>query len=199
MSVLRFVPQAVLDKFEVHDWRNGLAVLTAVQPNAASDVFEVLAEFKLYKNFVFAVNDDGSSAKHGNKGPVAKWIDSRLGSRGWSAKRFETFIELDGSRRRSPTHEIDCYKSRVALEVEWRNKDPFFDRDLNNFRILFDLGAIDVGIIITRGETLQEFARTLKCGGFGESNTYFGNLKPRIEGGGAGGCPVIAFGIRSSA
>jgi hypothetical protein len=36
----------------------------------------------------------------------------------------------------------------VALEVEWNNKDPFYDRDLNNFRLLFDLQVIDVGVIM---------------------------------------------------
>jgi Restriction endonuclease BglII len=30
-------------------------------------------------------------------------------------------------------------RGRVGLEIEWNNKDPFFDRDLNNFRLLFEL------------------------------------------------------------
>jgi len=38
----------------------------------------------------------------------------------------------------TPTHKVDCFKNRVALEIEWNNKDPFFDRDRNNFRLLFD-------------------------------------------------------------
>jgi len=33
---------------------------------------------------------------------------------------------------------VDCFKNRVAIEVEWNNKDPFYDRDLNNFRLLYD-------------------------------------------------------------
>ena len=43
----------------------------------------------------------------------------------------------------------------MALELEWNNKDPFFDRDLNNFRLLFELRAIDVGVIVTRATELQ--------------------------------------------
>ena len=27
------------------------------------------------------------------------------------------------------------FKNRIAVEMEWNNKDPFYDRDLNNFRI----------------------------------------------------------------
>jgi hypothetical protein len=49
---------------------------------------------------------------------------------------------------------VDCFKNGVALEVEWSNKDPFFDRDLNNFRLLFELRAISVGIIITKSDEL---------------------------------------------
>jgi len=46
-------------------------------------------------------------------------------------------------------------QERIALEIEWNDKDPFFDRDLNNFRLLFDLRVISVGIILTRGDELR--------------------------------------------
>ena len=96
----------------------------------------------------------------------------------------------------SPTHKVDCYKNQVALEVEWNNKDPFYDRDLNNFRLLFDLRAISVGIIITRADELQEIFDDIGRGSsFGASTTHIGKLIPRIEGGGGGGCPLLVFGI----
>jgi hypothetical protein len=44
----------------------------------------------------------------------------------------------------------------IALEIEWNNKDPFFDRDLENFKRLHAEGAISVGVIITRGTGLHE-------------------------------------------
>ena len=44
---------------------------------------------------------------------------------------------------------------RSGLEIEWNNKDPFFDRDLENFRKLHQLGELTLGIIITRGVSLQ--------------------------------------------
>jgi hypothetical protein len=96
----------------------------------------------------------------------------------------------------SPTHQIDCYKNRVALEIEWNNKDPFYDRDLNNFRLLFDLRAISVGVIITRCDDLQEIFVSLGRGkSFGASTTHMSRLLPRIEGGGGAGCPLLVFGI----
>ena len=82
-------------------------------------------------------------------------IDTALYERGWIEKKFATEILVDGARSESPTHQIDCFKNRVALEIEWNNKDPFFDRDLENFKRLHAEGAISVGIIITRGSSLQ--------------------------------------------
>src|SRR5260221_74270 len=96
----------------------------------------------------------------------------------------------------SPTHKVDCYKNKIALEIEWNNKDPFFDRDLNNFRLLFDLRAISVGIIITRSDHLQNIFVSLGRGSsYGQSTTHMSKLLPRIEGGSGGGCPILVFGI----
>ena len=49
---------------------------------------------------------------------------------------------------------MDCFKNKVGLEIEWNNKDPFLDRDLNNFRLLFELRALAVGVIVTRSDDL---------------------------------------------
>jgi len=82
----------------------------------------------------------------------------------------------------TPTHKVDCFKNRVALEIEWNNKDPFYDRDLNNFRLLFDLRAISVGVIITRCSELQTiFNRLGKGSSYGNSTTHLAKLLPRIE------------------
>jgi hypothetical protein len=96
----------------------------------------------------------------------------------------------------SPTHKVDCFKNRVALEIEWNNKDPFYDRDLNNFRLLFDLRAISVGVIVTRADHLQEIFDGLGKGSYyGASTTHMSKLLPRIEGGSGGGCPILVFGM----
>ncbi len=69
----------------------------------------------------------------GNRSLVGYRIDEALYERGWQEKPFQTSIVVDGTRIDSPTHSVDCLKGGVALETEWNNKDPFFDRDLNNF------------------------------------------------------------------
>jgi len=96
----------------------------------------------------------------------------------------------------TPTHKVDCFRNRVALEIEWNNKDPFYDRDLNNFRLLFDLRAISVGVIITRCDDLQNLFNELgRRSSYGASTTHMSKLLPRIEGGSGAGCPLLVLGI----
>jgi hypothetical protein len=190
MPIDRFVPADLLTLYEVHEWRNGLAILTAARPDEWNDVVSVLREFRLRHSEI--------TAPGGRKSLVADRLDRAFKTRGWAEKRFDTRISVDGVEYRSPTHEVDVLKNRVALEVEWNNKDPFCDRDLNNFRLLFELRVIDVGIIVTRCTELQslfvEVGRDKQS--YGASTTHMAKLLPRLEGGGGGGCPIVVFGIR---
>ena len=104
-------------------------------------------------------------------------------------------------------HEIDMFGvgeadqfPGVAVEMEWNNKDPFYDRDLNNFAALHREGAIAVGVIVTRGARLQELIGPVirsKQGGFkyGQSTTHWNKLLPRVNLGGGGECPLLLVGI----
>jgi len=87
---------------------------------------------------------------------------------GWRKHGFEIKKIVDGEEKESITHEIDHVKrfpsGIFALEIEWNNKDPFFDRDLENFKRLHADGVISVGGIITRGETLQDSLREIVMG-----------------------------------
>ncbi len=179
----------IRDRFEIHEWRHATAILERDFPDEYNDVCNVLSRFQLKKSYI----DSGG----GRKSPVSKWIDSEFYKLGWVEKKFETRISIDEKDFESPTHSVDCFKNKIALEIEWNNKDPFFDRDLNNFRLLFELRAVSVGIIITRCDELQGLFNSLKRGkSYGASTTHMSKLLPRIEGGGGGGCPVLVFGIR---
>lgn len=88
----------------------------------------------------------------------------------------------------------------VAVEMEWNNKDPFYDRDLNNFAALHREGAIAVGVIVTRGPGLQDLIGPVirsRQGGFkyGQSTTHWNKLIPRVNLGGGGECPLLLVGI----
>lgn len=79
---------------------------------------------------------------------------------GWHKHKFGVLTIVDGFERASISHEVDHVRfarnGRLALEIEWNNKDPFFDRDLENFKRLHALSAISLGIIVTRGRSLQD-------------------------------------------
>jgi hypothetical protein len=184
------LPVFVKENYEVHEWRHACAILRSDFPEEWQDLMDTLGAFRLRKSHVIAAG--------GGKSPVPTLIDQVLAERGWIEKRFSTAIEVDNVRLESPTHKIDCLKGRVALEIEWNNKDPFYDRDLNNFRLLFDLRAISVGIIITKSDDLRPVFEGLGksvWNKFGTSTTWMHKLLPRIEGGGGGGCPILVFGI----
>jgi hypothetical protein len=78
---------------------------------------------------------------------------------GWPKHNFDFKLIVDGVETVSNSHEIDHVRrtdgGTIALEIEWNNKDPFFDRDLENFQRLHAQSAISVGVLITRGASLQ--------------------------------------------
>lgn len=188
MSTLHLVPEDIQRLYHVREWRNATGVLQTACPNEWIEIIEVLRAFTLFRSEIEAAG--------GAKSPMAKQIDAAFSARGWQEKQFQTSIKIDEQLFESPTHKVDCFKGRVALELEWNNKDPFYDRDLNNFRLLFDLRAIDVGVIITRGTSLNPTIKKLgKYKSYGASTTHSDKLWPRLDGGGGGGCPVLAFAI----
>ncbi|MBS0549860.1 MAG: restriction endonuclease [Proteobacteria bacterium] len=188
MTTIHLVPDDVRQTYEVYEWRNAAGVLATAHPQEWAEIVACLRAFK------FSTSEVVAGGK--NKSALAIKFDNFLTSKGWKETQFKTVIKVDDDERASPTHKVDSYKNGVALEIEWNNKDPFFDRDLNNFRLLFELRVIDVGIIVTRCSELSTIFKKYKINAsYGMSTTHIQKLLPRIEGGGGGGCPVLVFGI----
>jgi hypothetical protein len=184
------IPDFVQENYEIHEWRHASAILIKDFPDEWDDLMAVLTSFRLLKSHI--------SVGGGNKSNVAETFDTFFSRRGWAETQFDTRIVVDQNEQHAPTHKVDEFKNHVAVEVEWNNKDPFFDRDLNNFRLLFDLRVISVGIIITRTDELQTIFNSLGRGSsYGMSTTHMSKLLPKLEGGGGGGCPILVFGITS--
>ncbi|MCB1919383.1 MAG: restriction endonuclease [Candidatus Competibacteraceae bacterium] len=185
------LPAFIRENYGIHEWKHACAILKEDFSNEWQDVISVLTAFRLRKSWI--ANPGGRKSK------ISEFIDNFLYEQGWVEKEFKTQVVVDEKITDSPTHKVDCFKNRVALEIEWNNKDPFYDRDLNNFRLLFDLRAISVGIIITRCDELQDIFNELGRGSsYGASTTHMGKLVPRIEGGSGAGCPILVFGISKS-
>lgn len=84
-----------------------------------------------------------------------------LAALGWKKTTFKVEKRINDVPRESQSHEVDHVLTfpngiALALEIEWNNKDPFFDRDLENFKRLHADGAISVGFIVTRGADLHD-------------------------------------------
>jgi hypothetical protein len=88
----------------------------------------------------------------------------------WHTVTFTIEKRVNGISREAVSHKMDHVKSfelkagsikTIAMEIEWNNKDPFYDRDLENFKRLHADGAISVGIIITRGRSLHDNMRKM--------------------------------------
>jgi Restriction endonuclease BglII len=192
------VPDDITDRYVCREWRNAIAVLRGAYPDEWDDLLAVLRAFKLCRTAL--------QAEGGNKTVIAKAIDEHFTALGWQETDFDTRVSVAHHPRhgadeifeyKSPTHKVDSFKNHVGVELEWNNKDTFFDRDLNNFRLLFELRVIGVGVIITRGEDVRELAISLgrRPGTYAATTTRWSTLVPRMEGGGGGGCPLLAFAI----
>jgi hypothetical protein len=81
-----------------------------------------------------------------------------LNDDGWKKEVFRIEKTINKRSTYGRSHEVDHVKSfdegTVILELEWNNKDPFYDRDLENFSRLHGEGAVSVGVIVTRGASL---------------------------------------------
>lgn len=185
---IELLPPYIKTNYEVHEWKHACAILKGDFPSEWTDIIDILSSFELKKSEIMTPG--------GGKSPIAYSIDQEFIKRKWAEKSFDTKILVDDGRVDSPTHKIDCYKNNIGIEIEWNNKDPFFDRDLNNFRLLFNLRVISVGIIITRCDDLQDiFDKLGKGASYGQSTTHMSKLLPKIQGEGGGGCPLLVFGI----
>jgi hypothetical protein len=189
---LDLLPQVVLDKFEVHEKCHAASILRTDFSAEWDDLTAMLGQFTLRRSQIMTPG--------GQKSPISIDIDQFFYQRGWAEHNFQIKVAADGVTTLAPTHHVDYFRNRVAIETEWNNKDPFFDRDLTTFRLLFELNVLSVGIIITRASELQTIFNELGRGqSYGQSTTHMGKLIPKLDNRASGGCPVLAFGIKASA
>ena len=95
----------------------------------------------------------------GGEAPFTQRLRRELEGIGWPKRSVRIRKLINGDEKDSETHEIDHFREGanggLALEIEWNNKDPFFNRDLETFHQLHAEGVVSVGTIVTRGSNLQ--------------------------------------------
>lgn len=144
--------------FQVEFTSHARAILSVDFPTAASDLEQALLTATIPIEEIIAGG--------GGESKGTQRLRRALAELGWHKAKFTIQKVINGIPKESQSHEIDHVKTfqngyTVALEIEWNNKDPFYDRDLENFKRLHADGAISVGLIITRGRSLHEGMRDL--------------------------------------
>ncbi len=143
--------------FEIVALHHAEAILEHDMPDAVMDLEQVLGDLRIPVEEL--VRGGGGEAQ------VTQRLRRALTDNGWTSHRFEIKKIVDGEEKEATSHKIDHVKrfpkGTFALEIEWNNKDPFFDRDLENFKRLHAEGVISIGGIVTRGSSLQDSLRQL--------------------------------------
>lgn len=185
---LDLIPDKLRERFLFEERHHATSILATDFPAEFKDIIECLKEFRLRRSHILKAGK--------NLSPIPRAIDGFLRAREWSEESFDIKITIDENPIPIPTHKIDNFKNRVGIETEWNNKTEFYDRDLNNFRLLWEMRVLSVGVIVTRLSELQKLFNQLGKGkSYGASTTHWDKLIPKVEAGGAGGCPVLLVGM----
>lgn len=205
-----YIDPDLQSKFEFYSYGHALEILHDAFPMEWEEVQTCLRQLRL------TVEDLKKAG--GNESPIPKKFDNVLYPYGWreirisgdlivkkyprqTAQRRGRFAdqpyETETIKGYIDGHNIDFLKNRVAFDLEWNSKDQTFDRDLLAMRTYFDCSLIDVGIIVTRSEELNEiFRKENILAKYGASTTWMGKLLSRLDSRRNGGCPILAVGIR---
>lgn len=178
-------------------------ILREAFPRRFKQLTETLEKYRIHVDEL--LKGGGGRAAHTAR------FDATLGKHGWGKRNISISRLIDGKPlHMTKGHEIDMFAEGkvgdpypgIGVEMEWNNKDPFYDRDLLNFQALHHEGALAVGVIVTRGPVLQALiGPTIKSGAtaknlkYGPSSTHWNKLIPRVNLGGGGECPLLLVGI----
>lgn len=216
MNFDKYIDADILEKFEFYNYGHALEILHESFPEEWDELQDCLRRLKLTIADLIKAG--------GNESPIPKKFDDVLYPYGWREIRISgdlivkkyprQTVQRRGRFAKDPYeietiegyidgHNIDFLKNRVAFDLEWNSKDQTFDRDLLAMRTYFDCGLIDVGVIVTRSEELNEVFNELRDRSgqilmkkYGASTTWMGKLTYRLDSRRNGGCPVLAIGIR---
>lgn len=138
--------------FDIAIRNHAAAILSTDFPEIAQELEDALLSLSIPAEEL--IGSGGGEAQSTQR------LRRRLYQAGWSKHNFDFKLIVDGQETVSTSHEIDHVRRAdggvIACEIEWNNKDPFFDRDLENFQRLHAQSAISVGVLITRGASLQD-------------------------------------------
>lgn len=144
-------PQLRHSGFDLQWTYHADAILRVDFPDAVDELDSIISPTKIPLSEM--VGSGGGEAK------VTQRMRRALSDEGWQKAEIPVEKRINHKVTYSTSHEVDHVKAfdagTIALEIEWNNKDPFYDRDLENFQRLHADGAISLGVIVTRGTSFQ--------------------------------------------
>ena len=216
MNVRQYIDPDILEKFEYYNYGHALEILHESFSAEWNELQDCL------KHLHLTIADISKAG--GNESPIPKKFDDILYPYGWREIRISGDLIVKKYPRQAAQrrgrfadepfeeetiqgyidgHNIDFLKNKVAFDLEWNSKDQTFDRDLLAMRTYFDCGLIDVGVIVTRAEELNDIFREVRddkgellMKKYGASTTWIGKLIYRLDSRRNGGCPILAIGIK---
>jgi len=152
MTTLSAFPKLEAAGFDLAFTYHASAILAVHFTDAAAELDDIASSVQIPISEIIA--GGGGEAK------LTQRLRKALHARGWEKRNFAVEKRIDSKLSFATSHEVDHVKEfsdgTIALEIEWNNKDPFFDRDLEHFQRLHADGAISIGVVITRGSTIQD-------------------------------------------
>jgi Restriction endonuclease BglII len=144
--------------FQIECRSHAKAILSVDFPEAVSELEEALCSTTIPIEEIIAGG--------GGESKGTQRLRRALAALNWHKTKFLIEKRINGVPSEAQSHEVDHVRDfgdagRIALEIEWNNKDPFYDRDLENYKRLHADGAISIGIIVTRGKSLHDNMRGL--------------------------------------
>ena len=198
MAADRYIDSDIQSRFEFFDYGHALEILHGSFPREWEEIQEALRRLKL--------DLEDISRAGGNESPIPKKFDDVLYPRGWReirisgdliVKKYPRQTAQRRGRFSDEPFEVETIRGYIDGHNIENSKDQTFDRDLLAMRTYFDCGLIDVGVIVTRAEELNEIFKDMGImAKYGASTTWMGKLRYRLDSRRNGGCPILAVGIR---
>ena len=124
-----YIPAAIQNLYEIHDYKHAAAILANEFPNEAREIFKALETFRF--------TEDDVKTPGGSESQIPKTFSEILRPLGWVEDTLTAKMVVDEAEISHDTHKVDYLKGRVAFDLEWNSKDQTFDRDLYAFSSFF--------------------------------------------------------------
>ena len=138
-------------EFDVGDTNHASAILAADFPEPLEELCSTL--------LCQEIKCEELVRERGGESQTRQRLRLAFSEKGWLRRNVVIRKMVDDRESEKSIYRIDHFRQHengaIALDIQWNNKNLFFDRELKKFQRLHVEGVISVGVIVTRGSSLQ--------------------------------------------